>query len=97
MPTCCLSLELTCLGDDGVFIVSDLARLAAGGFNGLDDSHRFIISNLAEDNVLPIEPAGHHCRDKELRAVAKAAKVSRWVMCRTLVEICSRIRSRIGH
>ena len=51
-------------------VVLDLAGAAAGGLDGLDDPHRLVVGNLAEDDVLAIEPGGHDGGDEELRAVA---------------------------
>jgi len=45
--------------------------LRSDGLNGADNSVGFDISicNLAEDDVLSVEPAGHNCGDEELRTV----------------------------
>lgn len=43
----------------------------AAGLETLDDLHRLVVSDLAEDNVLSIKPGGDNGGDEELRAVAE--------------------------
>ena len=62
-------LKLATVDNGGGLGVLDLALLAAGGFNGFDDSLRFVPDDGSEDDVLAVQPAGHHGCDEELRAV----------------------------
>ena len=56
--------------DDGwLEIELDLTSAAAGGLELLDDLHAGIICDLAEDDVLAIEPRGDDGGDEELGAV----------------------------
>ena len=47
------------------------ARLATAGLDSLDDLHGLLVSDLAEDDVAAIEPAGDDGGDEELGAVAE--------------------------
>ena len=47
----------------------DRATAATKGLDLLDGLPRVLIGNLAEDNVLAIEPRGHNGGDKELGAI----------------------------
>jgi len=61
--------------DNGWFlVVLDLAAAAASGLKSLDDCQRLLISNLAENDVLAIEPAGDDSGDEELGAIAIGTK-----------------------
>lgn len=53
-----------------LLLVVDLSATAASGLESLDNVQRRLVSNLAEDDVLAIEPAGDNCGDKELGTVA---------------------------
>jgi hypothetical protein len=58
--------------DDGRLEVElDLTCTAAGGLELLDDLHAGIICDLAEDDVLAIEPGGDDGSDEELGAVTR--------------------------
>ena len=50
----------------------DGAGSTAAGLETLDDLHRAVISDLAEDDVLSIKPGGDNGGNEELRAVAKS-------------------------
>jgi len=65
-------LLLAGLDDGGGFLVLDGAGVAAAGLDGLDDALRLdiIVGNLAEDDVLAVQPGGNDGGDEELRAVA---------------------------
>lgn len=66
-----LNLQLSGLDNGGLLVVLDLAGVVTSGLDGLDDVHRLGVSNLAEDDVLAIEPAGDDGGDEELGAVAR--------------------------
>ena len=56
--------------DDGwLSAVSNLARTRSSSFKSLDDVQGLIISNLAEDDVLVIQPGGDDSGDEELGTV----------------------------
>jgi hypothetical protein len=63
-----LSLELTRLLDGDASV--DLARLRAKLLDSLDDLHGLVVSNLAKDDVLAVEPRGDDGGDEKLGAVA---------------------------
>jgi hypothetical protein len=48
----------------------DLSTARSGSLESLDNVEGLVISDLTEDNVLAIEPAGDDGGDEELRAVA---------------------------
>ena len=57
--------------DDGRLEVElDLTGARASSLKSLDDIHALLVCNLAEDDVLAIEPGGDDGGDEELRAVA---------------------------
>ena len=51
------------------------ARLRSDGLNGSNNSQRRLVSDLAKDNVLAVEPGGGDRRDEELGAVGVWASV----------------------
>jgi hypothetical protein len=66
----CSSLLAGASIDDGRLEVElDLTCTAAGGLKLLDDLHAGIICDLAEDDMLAIEPGGDDGGDEELGAV----------------------------
>jgi hypothetical protein len=58
------------LDNGGFLVILDLATAAASSLKSPDNIHGLLVSNLAEDDVLAIEPAGYHSGNEELRAVA---------------------------
>jgi hypothetical protein len=64
------NLQNTRVDDGGLLVVLDLAGAGSSSLKSLDDVQGFLISNLTEDDVLAIEPAGDNGGDEELRAVA---------------------------
>ena len=48
------------------------AARGASTFNGVDDVHGSLVSNLAEDDVATVQPVGHGNSDEELGAVARS-------------------------
>lgn len=69
-------LQLTTVDDRGLDGGADSTRAAAEGLELLDDLHGRLVSNLAEDDVLAIEPRGDNGGDEELGAVAVDLEVS---------------------
>lgn len=67
-----LHLLLAGGGDGGGVLVLDGAGVAAASLNGADNTLglNIIVGNLAEDDVLAIEPRGDDGGDEELGAVA---------------------------
>ena len=58
-------------GDNGwLLVVLDLSGAGASCLKSLDDVEGLLISDLTEDDVLAIEPAGDNGGDEELGAVA---------------------------
>ena len=57
--------------------------------------HRLISDNLAEDDVLAIEPAGHGGSDEELRAVPGHMSAITKTAIRSAQ--CVRVGSSVGH
>lgn len=76
-PTCATHLSLASASDGGCLLVLDGTAAAAGGLNGLDDTLGLVVRDLAEDDVLAIEPRGYDGGDEELRAIA--VPLSAWV------------------
>ena len=64
------NLQDTRLDDGWLLVVVDLSAAGSGSLEGLDDSQGLLISDLTEDNVLAIEPAGDNGGNEELGAVA---------------------------
>lgn len=64
------SLELTAVDNLGLDSRADGAGGGAEGLDLLHNLHGFGVSNLAEDDVLAIEPRGDNGGDEELGAVA---------------------------
>lgn len=60
----------TAVDDGGLGSGADGAGRGAEGLELLDNLHGALVSNLAEDDVLAIEPRGHNSGDEELGAVA---------------------------
>lgn len=70
-----MRLELAAVSDDDAGLGA--AALAALRLHLLDDVHA--LDDLAEDDVLVVEPRGHNGGDEELRAVGCEASASvRW-------------------
>ena len=63
-------LQDTGLDDGWLLVEVNLTAAAAGSLKSLDNVQRLLVSNLAEDDVLAIEPAGDNGGNEELRAVA---------------------------
>jgi hypothetical protein len=85
-----LPIAEVCLtgGNDGwLLAVVDLARSAAGGLKSLDNLQGIGVSNLAENDVLAIEPAGDNSGDEELGTVAMGIPISRLYLRGGYVEI----------
>ena len=68
-------LLLTSVNNGGLDVGADGTGVAAKGLDLLDDPEGLIVSNLAEDDVLAVEPRGHNGGDEELRAVAMRQSV----------------------
>ena len=68
------NLQLSGFDNGGLLVVLHLATVVTSSFEGLDNAERLVIGNLAEDDVLAIEPAGYDGGDEELRAVAMRTK-----------------------
>ena len=64
-------LSAAAVDDRGLDSRADRAAGAAKSLDLLDNLHGGIVGNLAEDDVLAIEPGGHNGGDEELRAVAE--------------------------
>tara|TARA_R110002060_G_scaffold2326_16_gene4001 strand:- start:756 stop:1001 length:246 start_codon:yes stop_codon:yes gene_type:complete len=64
------NLQDTRLDDGWLLVVVDLSAAGSGSLESLDDSQGLLISDLTEDNVLAIEPAGDNGGNEELGAVA---------------------------
>lgn len=64
------NLQNTGVHDGRLLVVLNLAGARSSSFESLDDVEGLLISDLAEDDMLAIEPAGDNGGDEELRAVA---------------------------
>ena len=64
-------LQLAGLDNGWLLGEVDLAGAGASGLESLDNVHGLLISNLAEDDVLAIQPGGDDGGDEELGAVAE--------------------------
>ena len=69
------NLQDTRLDNGRLLVVVDLTAAAAGSLKSLDNVQRLLVSNLAEDDVLAIEPAGDDSGNEELRAVAEKCQL----------------------
>ena len=69
------NLQLSRLDNSWLVVVLNLARSGSGSLKSLDDIQGLLISDLAEDDVLTIEPAGDNGGDEKLRAVAESLLV----------------------
>jgi hypothetical protein len=76
-------------------LVFDLTTSGSGGLESLDNVQGLLISNLTEDDVLTIEPAGDNGGDEELRTVA--AIILLVGPLETSSEVSLRIWSSVGH
>jgi hypothetical protein len=89
------NLQDTGFDNGRLLVVIDLTAAAASGLKSLDDHQRLLVSNLTEDDVLAIEPAGDNGGDEELRAVAVGTS------CQPCFEMgvraCLRVGASIGH
>jgi hypothetical protein len=63
-------LVATAVDDGGLDVAAEGAGGGAESLDLLDDLHGLVISDLAEDDVLAIEPRGDNGGDEELGAVA---------------------------
>lgn len=63
-------LQLTAVDNGGLDGRADSTGARAERLDLLDDLEGGIVGNLAEDDVLAIEPRGHNGGDEELGAVA---------------------------
>lgn len=66
----------TGVDDGGLEAGLDLTGAGTNSLELADNLHAVVIGNLAEDDVLAIEPAGDDGGDEELRAVAASLSVS---------------------
>lgn len=64
-------LQLSRLDNGWLLGVVDLAGTGASGLKSLDNVHGLLVSNLAEDDMLAIQPGGDNGGNEELGAVAK--------------------------
>lgn len=67
-------LRVTAVDDGGLDSGSHGTRAAAKGLEILDNLHRVGVGNLAEDDVLAVEPGGDNSGDEELGTVAMERK-----------------------
>lgn len=63
------NLQDTRLDDGWLLVVVDLSAAGSGSLEGLDDSQGLLVSDLTEDDVLAIKPAGDDSGNEELGAV----------------------------
>ena len=95
LPIKLSNLKLTRLDNGWLLVVVDLSASTASSLESTDNTHGLLISDLAEDNVLAIEPSGDNGGNKELGAVARE-HVS-WYL-RSGVEVQGlRVWSSVGH
>lgn len=92
-------LQDTGLDDGWLLVVVDLSAAGSGSLEGLDDSQGLLISDLTEDNVLAIEPAGDDGGNEELGAVAVDTTSQLYLLCLGLEGSvrCLRVWSGVGH
>jgi len=64
-----VSLQDTRLDNGWLLVVVDLAGTRASSLESLDNVQGLLVSDLTEDNVLAIQPAGDNGGDEELGAV----------------------------
>lgn len=69
-------LQDTRLDDGWLLVIVDLAASASCSLKSFNDGQGFRISDLAEDDVLAIEPAGNDGGNEKLGTVAVETKVS---------------------
>ena len=66
------NLRNTRADNSGLLVKLNLTTVITGSLDGLDNSKRLLVSDLAKDDVLAIEPAGDNGGDEELGAIAIA-------------------------
>ena len=92
------ALQLARLDNGGLLVVVDLAGAGAGGLEGLDNVQGLLVGDLAEDDVLAIEPAGDDGGDEELRAVAGGDVLAFFILCYLCRgDVCLRVWAGVGH
>lgn len=64
------NLQLTTVHDGGLDVRADSTAARAKSLDLLDDLEGSVVGNLAEDDVLAVQPGGHDGGDEELGAVA---------------------------
>lgn len=64
------NLQHTRLHDGGLLVVGDLTAARSSSLKSLDNQQRLLVSNLAEDDMLIIQPVGGNGGDEELGSVA---------------------------
>jgi len=88
-------LVTTAVLDGGLGVGADRAGGRTESLDLLDDIHGLIISDLAEDDVLTIEPRGDNGGDEELGAVAEEINV------RSVLDVAHyddlRVGASVGH
>lgn len=92
----CHHLQYTRLDDRWLLVVVDLSASASSSLKSLDNHQRGLISDLTEDDVLAIEPAGNDGGNEELGAVAVEMKSVFVVLFEGTVP-CLRVWSGVGH
>lgn len=95
LPSQIHNLQLSRLHNGRLLVVLDLTTVITGSLKSLDNGERRIISDLAEDNVLSIEPAGDDGGDEELGAVAVETTISLKAEKKGLR--CLRVGTSVGH
>lgn len=98
-PTRVHRLLLACarVDDSWLELKLDLTSSTAGGLELLNNLHASIISDLAEDDVLAIEPRGDDGGDEELGAVTDNGKSVDILDGMAIACVNSRVGTCVGH
>lgn len=98
-PTRVHRLLLACarVDDSWLELKLDLTSSTAGGLELLDNLHAGIICDLAEDDVLAIEPRGDDGGDEELGAVTDNGKSVDILDGMAIACVNSRVGTCVGH
>ena len=82
---CRVLLQLARVDNGRSLVVLDGTTLGAGSLDGHDNVHRFLVGDLAENDVFVVKPRGDDGGDEELRAVGVRTSVGHGQQARLVV------------
>lgn len=100
-PSWCwvLSLELTAVNDGGLLVVLDGTGAGASGLKSLDNAHRLVVGDLAENDVAAVQPGSLDGGHEELGAVAAKESVLALLFSSNnpVANMSLRVGASVGH